>query len=772
MGDDELSLLGQIIFSVKKHKDLLVFKRISPNCEERISSDFEGLFSDVAKAEIESKCTLALSGEDSSGSFSADINGSPYIITLLTQMQHAFIFLAAEERAGKANSISENAVFYKLCNTAESGIFFWRVKNNEFYLYYANASYFVQTELPGKSLRKRPEDIFSPKKASTIRSQLDKCVGLMKPVSFHCSFNKKTFAVTLYPEVSDGKVTRVMGVSTDITEQVINLTKLYQNSMQVSQNEAMLREHIRFEEVLSQSAREFLASDLSGFNGCLERMIQSLGSLFDADWAFAYKNNTDLCGSSCQWLAHDEPGRNRLRNTAENASLSPWISSLRAGRIFVVNDIDKELPSLHAALKCAGSPEVRSFIAVPVLRSDEVWGALCISTFHQKRIWTTRDIGVLKTAADIIMSAYIRTKMEKQLNESNRVLVEYDECLQDMLSVEESLSAATRQFLNADTQEFGHCVTDMLRMLSELTDADQAFICAFQSTTPKCYSWHKKGFSSPAYEPEKYNQIFSGWNEFLKDTDHVVIEDVSKQIGLLPASVQDYTLSMGLKSQLIVPIRNGKSLVAILFIAKILGSCRWDNPAIHTAKQFSLVFHDAYLKMCRQQQLLLEASNGSNAVQNMLCQAQLIKTTAECAQQLIDATADTLPSIYSLFCKSIAQHLPVDSMNLTQYSQDYTKTMIVFNWHATGPLPKNSDSQPDGRDSLVLSIPVFYREIVWGCLLVNLVSQPSADGFMRALEMVAECFVRAYMRIHGDGKGCMEGKKHAAIVLAPRPFAI
>ncbi len=772
MGDDELSIWGQILFTVKKLKNHLELENISPICKGQTRADFENQFSEHAKAEIASRCSLALSGEDSGDSFYTSLYGCPYIITLITQMEQSFLFLAAEEPAGKMDDIPENSAFYKLCSMTERGIFFWRVRNREFFLNYANASYLLQIGSPGKSLRKRPEDIYGPKKATLIRSQLEKCVNLLRPVSFNNKVNKKTFAVTLYPDVSNGQTVRVMGVSTDITEHVSKSDQLEQSRIQASQCETMLQEHIRFEEILSRSAREFLDSGLSGFNECLERTVQSLGPLFDTDWTFACKSNNVHCGISCQWLARPETGRDRLLGITQSNEFCTWVSQLRAGRIFVVNDIHKELPSLHAALKGAGSPEVRSFIAVPVLRSDEVWGVLCVSSFCEKRIWTTREISILKTAADIIMSAYLRTKLEKQLNESNRVLVEYDECLQDMLSVEESLHTVTRQFLSTETKGFGNCVGDMLSTLTELTDADQACITVLNGASPKCYSWHKKGLSFPPCDHDRMNTIFCGWSDFLRNTEQIAIEDVSQEINTLPASVQDYILSMGIKSLLIISIRSGDTPVAILFLAKVLGGCRWDNPTIYTSKRFADVFRDAYIKFCRQQQLLLEVNSDSHAAKEALAQAQLIKTTAECAQQLIDATTESLSSIYGMFCKSIAQHLPIDSINLTQYSEDYTKTFIVFNWRATGPLPKNTSSQAIGHDNVVLSIPVFYREIVWGCLLVNFTSQSPADGFMQVLEMVAECFVRAYMRIHGNNKDCIEAKKHPAIALSPRPFAI
>ncbi len=772
MGDGELSVLGQILFTVKKTKKHLIFEKIGPTSVDESQADFLSTFTEQAKNEILSICTQAVSERNNAECFHTNLYGRPYNITLITQFEHAFVFLAAEDPNGKADCAPENSAFYKLCSVTQSGVFFWRVKNNEFYLSYANASYFLQTGLPDRAIRKKPDDIYSPKKASLIRSHLENCVQLMSSVSFHNKLNKKTFAVTFYPEIKDGLVVRVMGVSTDITEQAGKIDQLEQSKMQAYQYETMLQEHIRFEEVLSRSAREFLDSGLSGFNDCLQRMVLSLGPLFEADWAFACKSNTALCGVSSQWLARAESGCERLRGIAEGTGFCAWASQLRAGRILVVNDIHKELPSLYTALKNAGSPEVCSFIAVPVLRSDEFWGVLCVASFYQKRIWTTREISGLKTAADIVMSAYLRTKTEKQLSESNRVLVEYDECLQDMLSVQESLSTVTRQFLSADPQSFGHCVSDMLMTLSDLADIDQACITILNEASPKCYSWHKKGLCFQAYDHEKVNLIFSGWNGFLNNSEYVAIEDISQEINTLPTSMQDYIMNTGLKSLLIIPIRIGDSLTAVMFLVKVLGSCHWENPIIHTAKQFAELFQDAYSRMCKQRRLLLEIKSDSDTARETLAQAEIIKRVAECAQQLIDATAENLSSIYCAVCRAIAEHLPVDSINLTQYSQDYTKTFIVFNWRASGALSKSANSRHTGHDSVVLSIPVFYRDIVWGCLLVNLICQSPADGFMKALEMVAECFVRAYMRIHPDKNDFLESPKHIAVSLSPRPFAI
>lgn len=530
----------------------------------------------------------------------------------------------------------------------------------------------------------------------------------------------------------------------------------------------MLSRQIKFEEFFARLAREFLNAGLSGFYKCVEELVSGLGDLLNTDFVFASKSdNTAGRIFGGHLFVNGKIDYAKLRHIMTISEFDNWFNQFRSGRIFMVNDVQKETPELFDTLKRMDNNDLRSFIAVPVLRSDEFFGMLCVASFRQKRIWTTFEVSLLKSAADIIISAYLRTKMEKQLSESNRVLVEFEECLQDMLSVQESLAAVTKQFLIAEPKCFGSCVGDMLETLSELTDTDQACISVIESKPCQVYTWNKKGLPFLRDLLSNNTKTTANWIEYLSRTDYIAINDVTEDINNLPAFLQDLIIRSGIKSLLIVPIRSQDTIIAILFLGKILRSCRWSNAYIETAKQFLDVFMCAFLNMRKHSHYLLANQANSRAAKEALTQASLFMKANKYAQALIDATAENLSSVFCMICKEFSSLLPIESVNLTRYSLNNAKTCIVFNWHSTNPFSKCAICMSERNENKVLSIPVLYQNIVWGSLIVGLCPHAAAEDSHDTLEILAECFVRAYMRVYPNSNTCVENAKQAKLCLQP-----
>jgi hypothetical protein len=58
------------------------------------------------------------------------------------------------------------------------------------------------------------------------------------------------------------------------------------------------------------------------------------------------------------------------------------------------------------------------------------------------------------------------------------------------------------------------------------------------------------------------------------------------------------------------------------------------------------------------------------------------------------------------------------------------------------------------QDDTILSIPVMFREAVWGNLIVNFAFEKPKDACIDALKLMAQYCVGAYMRIHPARQAC------------------
>lgn len=753
----------RMLFSVRKHDNEYIFENICGTLLHKPPfMNLKDAFPDKATQDIIQKCRLAISGRQDSDSFSADLGyHEPYVVSLIHQDKCTSFFSA--EPIIRTDNVSEfdditpkpyeQTAFCELCDTSHIGMFAWQVlKSNEFFLIYANPSFCAQANLSSVTLGQTYKELFAQKDWLISRGQLNKCVKTGEPIKFTHEYTGKTYSVSLYPVLENDDVVRVVGTSIDITEQLTNVYQLECANKHLVRSEQSLRDHMIFEELIARISREYMETGFSGFSACTSRLITGLGSLLKVDWACVWKSEDTICGKSSQWCADNVAIDMHQLEAALNSGFGSWINHYRSGRITVINDLESENPHLLGALiNVVKKDGLRSILVVPILRGGDLWGIICVSQ-NTKRIWTTIEISRLKVAADTIMSAYLRLKTENQLNESNRVLVEYDECLQDMLAVQESLAKVSKQYLSVD--QFLSCTKDMLKILGELTDADHAFIHVFGDDTLGTYSWCKRGLPCINLQTN-HVQLATNWMDSLQNKGHFTVSNVAEDASSLPPFLFDKMLSLGIKSYMVVPIQDSDTMWGVLVLCKVLGCHHWSNTYIQTAKQFAEVFLAAYIRVCKYQQLIKVSQTHSAFVHEAAKHTEILRKVAKSAQLFYNANAENLKDVFCIVCKEIAEVLQILSVSLTRYSEDFTKTCVILNWASSGRVSKRADSLHDHHDHTVLSIPVLNHGAVWGCLLVNFASEKPSDEYMDALELMGEYCVQAYIRIFPIKQNCV-----------------
>lgn len=753
----------RLLFSVRKHDNEYILENICGTLMHKSPlMNLKDAFPAKAAQDIIQKCRLAISGKQDCDSFSADLgNHELYLVSLIHHDQYTSFF-SAEPIIRTDNGFnfdnipsmpSDQSAYCELCDASHIGMFAWQAfMSNEFFLIYANSSFGAQANLPGLISGRTYKELFVRKESLIERGQLNKCVNTKEPIMFTHEYDNKIFSVSLYPVLENGHVVRVVGTSIDITEQRAQMYQLECANKHLARSEQALREHMIFEELIARISREYMETGLSGFSACTNRLITGLGSLLKVDWACVWKSEDTICGTSSQWRADNVAIDMEQLDAVLNSGFGTWINHYRSGRITVINDLETENPHLLSTLlNVVKKDGIRSILVVPILRGGDLWGIICVSQ-NTKRIWTTIEISRLKVAADTIMSAYLRLKTENQLNESNRVLVEYDECLQDMLAVQESLAKVSKQYLSVD--QFLSCTKDMLKILGELTDADHAFIHVFGDDTLGTYSWCKRGLPCINLQTN-HVQSATSWMDSLQNKGHFTVSNVAEDTSSLPPFLFDKMLSLGIKSYMVVSIQDSDTMWGVLVLCKVLGCHHWSNTYIQTAKQFAEVFLAAYIRVCKYQQLIKVSQTHSTFVRETAKHTEILRKVAKSAQLFYNANAENLKDVFYMVCKEIAEVLQILSVCLTRYSEDFTKTCVILNWASSGRVSKRVDSLHDHHDHTVLSIPVLNHEAVWGCLLVNFASKKPSDEYMDALELMGEYCVQAYMRIFPIKQNCV-----------------
>lgn len=95
--------------------------------------------------------------------------------------------------------------------------------------------------------------------------------------------------------------------------------------------------------------------------------------------------------------------------------------NLRGGHSNVVNNTQKSMRIPHAQRKVCAALQIVACIAAPVLKGQQLVGALCV-TDTQPRRWKAREVALVREIADHLWCSLMRTRADEQLIQRARAL--------------------------------------------------------------------------------------------------------------------------------------------------------------------------------------------------------------------------------------------------------------------------------------------------------------------------------------------------------------
>lgn len=397
----------------------------------------------------------------------------------------------------------------------------------------------------GKSLRQ----LLPPNKLKSFIDACITCVQTKSDIQFSQRYGKTLLLTTFRPSIANNQVERIIATNVDISKLVRQNHRLKSENRELRGYENILRDQLQLEQLLSKASREFLVAGHKGFNDCLHMLIKELGRMMQADQVLAVKFN-DLKNEVKQWVRKKEFLLSELHQFLLAKNSGEWRSFFKRNKLLVINDTNDQRSDENAPLrKVLTQDGVKSIITVPIRWGNEYWGALFIAQIDSGRMWTTYDVNALKLAAQTIMSAVLRAQHENRIEESNRVLIEYDESLQQVMAVEETLYNITKRFLIEGQIDFDACANDMLKKLGELSHVDRLCLYLFQATDNsmyKKYQWNNKGIS-PSIEGIDLNATMDiqSWFNY---HSVLVADNTLEDMDGFPPSITEKMLSSGIKS--------------------------------------------------------------------------------------------------------------------------------------------------------------------------------------------------------------------------------
>jgi PAS domain S-box-containing protein len=479
-----------------------------------------------------------------------------------------------------------DSIFGLFGNRSNNTVAIWDiVRGQDFILRYANPPFLrligkTAEEALGKSLN----EIVHPVAYGKVRSGFEECVRQQHEVSFFLDQLELTLAVRVLPQMDQGRIVRLIDISVDITEYVKKriFSEVYKNN--TNQQSLLLNARLKFESLIALALRDFMDSGSKGFDGCLCNLNRELGVMMEADQAFIFQRRAEglYIHKACWSQGHNRilAGSSHIRSIQEGRSSLPHI-----GRLLVINDTRSghDLPCARE-LDAMG---IRALLAVPICREGHVYGLLCLAQ-KKPRVWTTADIGMAKTAAETIMSAYLRAHLEKGLSENIRVLTEYDESLQDLLAQKETMADVSQCFLRAGAAGFAAGARTALEHIGRLLDTDGALMLFRDPDGDmEIYEWQQKGLPCRIGRSLYATALSAAQGS----SEPILVDDTSEAHA--PTELVKIAAGEGLRSLLVLPACLPDGRVGALVCFKAIGPKCWQRADLISAEAFTEIFLDA-----------------------------------------------------------------------------------------------------------------------------------------------------------------------------------
>jgi len=192
----------------------------------------------------------------------------------------------------------------------------------------------------------------------------------------------------------------------------------------VTQNVAKQLEHrLRLETAIANMSHILLIKDSAQIND----VLGILGKVVAANRTYIFEARPDeiLIDNTYEWCSPGtEPQIDKLKGLGVN-TFPWWTSKLRSNETIVIENVSKLPDELSDLREMLSSQDVKSLLVVPMFSRGRLSGFLGFDDTQNTRVWQKEDMGLLRTASDILVAYFDRKHARDEI-------IEYQQKLRSM----------------------------------------------------------------------------------------------------------------------------------------------------------------------------------------------------------------------------------------------------------------------------------------------------------------------------------------------------
>lgn len=190
-----------------------------------------------------------------------------------------------------------------------------------------------------------------------------------------------------------------------------------------TRHQHVLERRLKLEKIIAENSQNFIRSKGNEIDAAIQQVLKAIGEFsgVDRSYVFIYSEDEKFMSNTHEWCAPGViPQIERLQDLPVHEFA--WLDSeLRAGRFIDIIDLD-DLPAEAAAEKAIlREQDICSLAIVPLLFGGQLHGYLGFDSTRQIVHWSREDFLLLQTIGNAIINAYVRSKLEQQLRQANKM---------------------------------------------------------------------------------------------------------------------------------------------------------------------------------------------------------------------------------------------------------------------------------------------------------------------------------------------------------------
>jgi PAS domain S-box-containing protein len=397
----------------------------------------------------------------------------------------------------------------------------------------------------------------------------------------HSKNNERWYQTTKTPLKSiDGKVTQVLGVSSDITE-----LKLIEES---------LKRQSQLNQVISKITTDFLNSDNNNFDRLVKNALKLICEA--TGMTRATVNNPGI-DDKIEYLhiwtknPDDLLMKGVLSMSKYRMQDFKWAFNQMNEKGYAYSGDMKRQGKNMLEIQLLNEINVKSFFSIPMIGKRHKLKYLVLSAYDSVEL-SDGDIVFIKTFSQILSTAIDRYNAE--------------ELLKNKLQLEELITKISSGFINIESEKISDDIKNALKTVGSYLEADQSYIFDFdykENTLTLTNYWLSENFEIDldSYEGLSINHFSWAYNTLRKNgylgvpNPHELPEEAKR--------LKENMLYGSVKSMLALPIYFRNKFMGILVFASFKNYHFWSDDFIPLIKIFSQVLGNSMERKSKDDEL-------------------------------------------------------------------------------------------------------------------------------------------------------------------------